>query len=255
MNESKATVASSSEVTPGTFLIWLEAPEIAAEAQPGQFVMVHCGSGPDLPLRRPLSIHQRQGSRIALLFNAVGKGTTRLTGLGTGDEVDLLGPLGSGFGINPGTKKLLLVAGGIGIAPLHFLAQEALRQGRTVTLLLGAYSESQLYPAGLLPPEARTITATETGEGIMVTSLIPEFCSQADQIFACGPMAMYRAMSLMPELKEMPVQISLEMRMGCGVGVCYACTVKTVRGLEQVCRHGPAFEMNDIIWEWPGLQR
>ena len=216
--------------------------------------MVRCGSGPELSLRRPLSIHQRQGSRIALLFNPVGKGTNWLKGLNTGDEVDLLGPLGNGFEINPGVKNLLLVAGGIGIAPLHFLAQEALKQDCPVTMLLGAYSESQLYPAELLPPEARTITATETGEGVMITSLIPEFCSQADQIFACGPMAMYRAMSLMPELKEKPAQISLEMRMGCGVGVCYACTVKTVRGLEQVCRHGPVFEMNDIIWEWPGLQ-
>ena len=249
MKQASAAVISNREVMPDTYLTWLESPQIASGARPGQFVMALSGNSTEFPLRRPLSIHQRSGGQIAFLLNVVGKGTGWLSRLKSGDEVDLLGPLGNGFNIRPQAKNLLLVAGGIGIAPLCFLAQEAISTGHPVTLLLGAYSENQLYPTSLLPPEVNLVTATETGQGIMITSLIPEFSAQADQIFACGPTPMYRNIAQMPELKDKPVQISLETRMGCGVGVCYACTVKTIRGLEQVCRHGPVFEMGDIIWD------
>jgi len=255
VKQIKAAVISNREVMPGIFLTWLEAPDIAGDAQPGQFVMALCGQGPESPLRRPLSIHRRDKNRIALLFNVVGSGTEWLKSLEAEGEIDLLGPLGNGFKISPESKNLLLVAGGIGVAPLCFLADTAVSAGRSVTMLLGAYSESQLYPKELLPPEVNLITATETGDGIMITSRIPEYSPQADQIFACGPTPMYRSMARMPELKDKPVQLSLETRMGCGVGVCYACTIKTTSGLKQVCRHGPVFEMSDVIWEALGLDR
>jgi dihydroorotate dehydrogenase electron transfer subunit len=82
----------------------------------------------------------------------------------------------------------------------------------------------------------------------MITDLLPDYSGEAEQLFACGPLAMYRAMAQMSELKTKPVQISLEVRMGCGLGVCYGCTVKTKRGLKQVCKDGPVFELNDVLW-------
>jgi len=82
----------------------------------------------------------------------------------------------------------------------------------------------------------------------LITDFLPEYLDSADQIFACGPLLMYRAMARMPELKNKSVQISLEVRMGCGVGVCYGCTVKAKNGLKQVCKDGPVFELNDILW-------
>ena len=115
---------------PGVYLIWLESPQIASSAQPGQFVMVRCGEGFKHLLRRPLSIHQlADGIKLAFLFNVVGKGTHWLSQCQVGDNVDLLGPLGNGYSIHPESHKLLLVAGGIGIAPLCFLTQQALNQG------------------------------------------------------------------------------------------------------------------------------
>lgn len=251
MNQSFAPVIANTEVMPGVYLIWLESPQIAAEAKPGQFVMVYCGQ--ETLLRRPLSIHQlADNTNLAFLFAVVGKGTAWLSQREAGDHIDIFGPLGNGFSINPNSQNLLLVAGGIGIAPLCFLAQEALNQGCSVRLPLGGSTASQLCPKYLLPAEAELIIATEdgtAGKKGMITDLLPDFVSWADQIFACGPTSMYRAMAAKKLLRAKSPQISLEVRMGCGLGVCFGCTVKTKRGLKQVCKDGPVFDLEDILWD------
>jgi len=255
LRQVAAPIVSNSEVMPGTYLIWLESPQIASQAKPGQFVMVRCGE--ETLLRRPLSIHQLDGKtklKLALLFTVVGKGTHWLSQCKAGNNIDLLGPLGNGFSIHPASHNLLLVAGGIGIAPLHFLAQEALSQGYSVTLLAGAPTATQLYPRHLLPPEAKVITATEDGSAGnkgMITDILPDFTGWADQLFACGPVSMYRTMAAQNKqlFHTKPVQISLEMRMGCGRGICYGCTLKTKSGLKQVCEDGPVFELKDVLWD------
>jgi dihydroorotate dehydrogenase electron transfer subunit len=232
--------------------MWLDSPPIASQAQPGQFVMVRCGDGEEFQLRRPFSIHQLEGKRLALLFNVVGRGTHWLSKRQSGDSLDLLGPLGNGYTIHPDSKNLLLVAGGIGVAPLVFLAQKASKPGGSVTLLLGAQTKSQLYPKNLISPEVKLITATEDGSAGkrgMITDLLPEYINWADQIFACGPPSMYQSMAAQKFLKKKPVQISLEVRMGCGLGVCYGCTIKTKSGLKQVCKDGPVFDLNDVLWD------
>ena len=252
MKQVSAPVISNTEVIPGVHLIWLECPQIAIEAQPGQFVMVGCGQ--ETLLRRPLSIHRlADNAKLAFLFTIVGKGTHWLSQRQAGNNIDLLGPLGNGFSIHPASHNLLLVAGGIGIAPLCFLAQKALSQGCSVRLLLGASTASQLYPKHLLPAKAELIMATEdgtAGKKGMITDLLPDFVGWADQLFACGPTSMYRAMADQNQqlLKAKPPQISLEVRMGCGRGVCYGCTVKTKSGLKQVCKDGPVFDLDDILW-------
>ena len=253
MKQVTASVISNCKVIPGVYLIWLESPQIASTAQPGQFVMVRCGE--ETLLRRPLSIHQlADGIKLAFLFNVVGKGTNWLSQRKIGDNIDLLGPLGNGYSIYPTSHNLLLMAGGIGIAPLCFLAQAALNQGRSVTMLLGASTAIQLYPKHLLPPEAELIMITEdgtTGEKGMITDFLPDFVGWADQIFACGPSLMYRAMATQNQqlVVAKPVQISLEVRMGCGRGVCYGCTLKTKGELKQVCTDGPIFALDDILWD------
>jgi len=231
---------------PDAYLMWLDCPEISHEAHPGQFVMVHCGE--ETVLRRPLSIHRIEGDKLALLYAVIGKGTQWLAECRADDMLDIFGPLGDGFTAQPDSRNLLLVAGGMGIAPLCFLAEESLGQGRNVTILYGTANEDRYH----LPAGVTELAATEDGsvgyKG-MITELVPEHAEWADQIFACGPLPMYRAMSQVPELKNKPVQVSLEMRMGCGMGTCYACTIRTRQGLRQVCKDGPVFNLNDIIWE------
>ncbi|MGA2671130.1 MAG: dihydroorotate dehydrogenase electron transfer subunit [Dehalococcoidia bacterium] len=248
MKQTLCTITSNTEVMPGIHLIWIEAPDIAAAAQPGQFITVRCG---DFTLRRPLSIHQVGGnnviasdlpakawqagakqSQVALLFKIAGKGTFWLSQRQKGERLDILGPLGNGFTIEPKSKHLLLVAGGIGI---------------------------KLPP---LPNGVQFIPVTEDGsmgQKGMATDILPDFLGWADQMYACGPVDMYKTMAKMslrvpiksgrsnPKLKK--CQVSLEVRMGCGFGACYGCTINTKKGLKQVCRDGPVFELNDIIWQ------
>jgi dihydroorotate dehydrogenase electron transfer subunit len=236
---------------PGVYLTRLDCPQIE-RAQPGQFVMVRCGEGIEYQLRRPFSLHRREDNELSLLFRVVGEGTRWLSERQTDEEIDLLGPLGIGYEIYPDSKKLLLAAGGIGIAPLVFLANDAISKGREVTLLLGAPTVGQLYPPKLLPAGARLITATEDGSAGkkgMITDILSDFIGGADQLFACGPLPMYRKMAGMAELKDKHVQVSLEMRMGCGLGICYGCTVKTRNGLRQACKHGPIFDLDEVLWE------
>ena len=237
-------------------LIWLSCPEIAREAKPGQFVMVCCGEECTLP--RPFSIHQVNEKGDMALFFVVwedGRGTRWLSQRKVGDNIDLFGPLGNGYSIHPDSHNLLLLAAGIGIAPLYFLAQEAINQEKTLRILLGASNPTHLYPRHLLPPDAELIITTEdgtVGKRGKITDFLPDFADRADQVFACGPAPMYRDMALKKQelkLEGKPVQVSLEVRMGCGRGVCYGCTVKTKSGLKQVCTDGPVFDLDDVLWD------
>ena len=277
--QTLCSVASNVEVMPGIHLMWIEAPNIACSVLPGQFITVRCG---DFTLRRPFSVHQASPStgedsgegEIALLFKVAGKGTLWLSQRQTSERIDILGPLGRGFSIEPGARNLLLVAGGIGIAPLVFLMQHASSQHQT-TLIHGASTAAQLYPSPMpkigsssagkkqsnlspSPKGVQFIPVTEDGsmgKKGMATDILPDFLDRADQVYACGPADMYKAMAEMSRrakrsnLKLKKCQVSLEVRMGCGFGACYGCTINTKKGLKQVCRDGPVFELDDIIWQ------
>ena len=256
MKQMIAPILSNKEVTQGVHLLWVQAPEIAALAQPGQFVMVRCSEGYERLLRRPLSMHRvdplHSPERLALLFAVVGGGTHWLAQRKEGDTIDLTGPLGHGFVIDPASRNLLLVAGGVGIAPLVALGEAAIKNGFEVTLIQGAATRAQLYPADKLPAEVTVLSVTEDGsagrKGI-VTDFLPELCEKADQIFACGPVPMYQAMAAQEALRGKRAQVSLEARMGCGLGYCYGCTVETQTGLALVCKDGPVFDLGGISWQ------
>ena len=234
-------------------LICAEAPDIASKVNPGQFITVSCG--PDVILRRPLSIHRVENSnQLYVLFAVVGRGTRWLSQRQKGETLDLLGPLGNGFSIEPASKKLLLVAGGIGIAPLAFLAQQALAQKKSVTLLLGSRTKNGLYPRERLPSGIETIVTTEDGsygEKGKVTDILSRYSDWADQIYACGPIAMYKTIAnqIQQQHVKKQVQISLEVRLGCGIGACFGCSIKTQNGMKQVCRDGPVFDLDEVIFE------
>jgi dihydroorotate dehydrogenase electron transfer subunit len=253
LKQISATIVSNIELMPGYHLICADAPDIAATSQPGQFVTVRCGEG--LTLRRPLSIHQiAKPGQVYFFFKVIGKGTAWLSLCRKGAKLDILGPLGYGFYIRPTSKKLLLVAGGIGIAPLTFLAQQALGQEKSVTLLLGAQTKDELYPQKFLPDGIKTIITTEDdsyGEEGKVTDILSGYVNWADQIYACGPLAMYETIAAERQQwqNKKPVQISLEIRMGCGIGACFSCSIKTKNGMKQICLDGPVFNLDDIILE------
>jgi dihydroorotate dehydrogenase electron transfer subunit len=222
--------------------------------------MIKCENGCTLP--RPFSIHKTNDNGDLALWFAVwekGRGTTWLSQQKSNDDLNIFGPLGNGFTLSAAARNVLLVAGGVGIAPLVFLTEKAAGAGKKVTLIHGARMHNhllqislpqKLFDGGMHPANVNVVYATEDGsEGFkgLATQLVPHYLKGADQVFACGPAAMYKSMAAMPELKGKDVQLSLEIMMGCGVGVCYGCTIKTKNGLKQVCQDGPVFQMGEII--------
>lgn len=260
MKQLIAPIVSNVEVAQNTYLLRLRAPEIAAHAGPGQFVHVRCAPvgtalSPswDPLLRRPLSVlrTRREAGEFEVLYDVVGRGTTILSGARPGESLDVLGPLGRPFEVKARTRHLLLVGGGVGVVPLVALAEQALAGQRLVTLIAGFRTAAKVLPSGLLPPELEYVVATDDGSAGrpgLVTEAVGEYLSWADQLFACGPLSMLKALARLPLPRSLPVQVSLEERMGCAMGVCLGCVVQTRRGLQRVCRDGPVFDLRELDW-------
>jgi len=256
MKLESALVLSQEEVYQDTFLMWLSCPGAARGAAPGRFLMIRCGEGLDPFLPRPMSFHRfREHSderQFAILYDVRGRGTTWLSSRRAGNQLTVFGPLGRGYAVRPQAQNLLLVAGGLGVAALIGLADWAVAAGKAVTLLQGARTSAKLYPPELLPPEVEALSATDdgsTGHKGYVTDLLPEYLAWADQVFACGPPALYAAMAqvLREARSRKPVQVLLEQRMACGTGICYSCAVPTRRGMRLVCKDGPRFDLREVF--------
>lgn len=263
MKQSLATVIANDLVAENVFVMRLEEPDQARDLRPGQFVHVRCVSpgndGSDPLLRRPLSVlrtgaNQRNNlptNQYEIVFDVVGRGTAILAHLCAGDLVDVLGPLGRPFVISRATARLLLIGGGVGIVPLVALAEDALLRGIGVTLLSGFRTAAKVFPSHLIPPEVEYVIATNDGTAGhpgFVTEIARDYLSWADQICACGPVPMLRALAALNRVERRPVQIAMEEHMGCAVGVCLGCVVPTRRGYLRVCRDGPVFDLDDMGW-------
>jgi dihydroorotate dehydrogenase electron transfer subunit len=278
-----AELVDSREILPGQWLQSFHAPTLASGTRAGQFIHVRAGDWSGLVLRRPFSFNTVDlGTGIITIhFRTVGRGTEWFTRLRAGDTLDMLGPLGRPFEVDPRSRHLLLVAGGLGIAGVRMLADEAIRDGRQVVLLFGAASAREVYPSSLLPDEVEYVVATDDGSlghHGFVTDLVPAYEAWADQAFACGPAPMLRALARLSTGrrerlgvaklgrkkgggKAVPIgspqarrkgflQVSMEQNMGCAVGACLGCVVMSVTGTPQrVCREGPVFASDEIAWE------
>lgn len=258
MRLETARVISQDRVAEDTYLMWLAAPPLATGAA-GRFLMIRCGEGDDPLLPRPMSYHRFRvvagETQFAILYDVRGRGTEWLARRQSGDEIRAFGPLGHGVTLQPDTRNLLLVAGGIGIAALPPLMDEMLAKGGSVTLLQGARTAAKLLPTAFLPAEVEVVSATEDGslgrQG-RAPELLPEYLSWADQVVACGPNPMFEAMARV--IKEVrggrtrrSVQVIAEEHMACGTGICYGCAMFTPKGVRLVCKDGPAFELNDVF--------
>jgi len=266
MHTAFARVVEQERLYGDTCLMWFDAPEIAHGAKPGQFVMLRCvdvtsedaASLPDDPLLpRAMSIHRLRegaaGTQWAILYDTVGRGTRWLASRRPGDTVFCWGPLGRGYEPASTSRHLLLVAGGIGVAPLVWLADEAVARGPSVTLVLGGRSADQIFPASKLPPEVEVVVTTEDGSlgrEALATEAFADYLDWCDEAFACGPNAMFRALAeTMRSVKaRRPLQALLEENMGCGTGICYGCAIETRRGMRLVCKDGPMFDLRELTW-------
>ena len=206
----------------------------------------------DIPgyyLRRPFSVCDADEGSLTLLYKTVGEGTRKLAALPEGTELSVLTGLGRGFDADACRKKALLVGGGLGAAPLYPLAKRLKAQGKDVTVVLGFNRKEEI----VLEREFRalcntfTLSTLDGSAGIkgFVTDAIKVLQPEYDYFYTCGPMVMMKAVC---ELLEGPGEASLEERMGCGAGFCYGCSIQTAKGPRRVCKDGPVFKKEDILW-------
>jgi dihydroorotate dehydrogenase electron transfer subunit len=242
-------------------LLTIETPAVARESWPGQFLMIKVSDTTAPLLRRPISIHAREGGRVGLFFQVAGKGTEILAAREEGEALDIIGPLGKGFTLDARLKgkRVLCVGGGRGIAPMYFLALELRALGALPTVLYGGRTTADIplrskFERADLPLHCATDDGSFGFHGL-VTSLAEDMLGRLEPafLFACGPDAMMEAASRQAAAHAVPAEFSLESLMGCGIGACWGC-VKRIRGEDgegwvKICEDGPVFARERIVWE------
>jgi dihydroorotate dehydrogenase electron transfer subunit len=267
----KAKVIKNINVAPKYYKIVLSCPYVACTAQPGQFVMLRLSESYQPLLRRPFSIHRivhsskfivhrerknLKAKGLEILYKVVGKGTEILTEKKPGEHLDILGPLGKGFSIF-NNRYPILVGGGVGIAPLLFLAEQLSTVNRQLsTVLIGANTKKEILSEKEFAKLSCSVKiATEDGSAGFkgkVTDLLKHLLStinyELSTIYACGPKPMLKEISIISKQYHIPTQVSLEEYMACGLGVCLGCMINTHRGYQAACREGPVFDSRIIKW-------
>ncbi|MDI6790430.1 MAG: dihydroorotate dehydrogenase electron transfer subunit [Thermodesulfobacteriota bacterium] len=254
MDQVTVTVLENRFAAPGVYRLRIEVPAIARVAHPGQFLMLRVGQTLDPLLRRPFSIHAVHDSRtIDILYRVIGKGTNLLTAIKKGGRLDIVGPLGRGFSWKEGSPSLL-VAGGIGIAPLFFLAQTITQNGAgaKTSVFIGARNKTELLcvkelKAMGLQVEAATEDGSRGKKGLITDLITNRVAASRPVIYSCGPYPMLHAVASLAMQYGLSCQVSLESFMACGLGACLGCVAEMRNGdLVRVCKEGPVFDAYEV---------
>lgn len=249
------TVNSVEALSDKHVLIKLTDDKPLPEMLPGQFVEVRVDNSPSTFLRRPISINNVDYNRneLWLLVAAVGDGTRQLQKLHKGDHLNCMLPLGNSFTMpTDSTQKVLLVGGGVGVAPLLYFGKRIKAMGGEPTFLLGARSAKDVLERELFEQVGRVLITTEDGsegEKGFVTNHSVLAQEHFDRISTCGPKPMMMAVARYAFKNDIECEVSLENKMACGVGACLCCVEKTVEGNKCVCKEGPVMNIKKLTWQ------
>jgi dihydroorotate dehydrogenase electron transfer subunit len=255
----RATVTENKRVIKNHYLLTLRPLKRIKKSRPGNFFMISVESGLDPLLKRPFSVHRSTAREFQILYRVVGKGTTILSKRKQGDVLDVIGPLGNTFPVNK-KRGNILVAGGLGIAPIFGLADSIVNSPALEQPLLfyGVRTAKEvLCKKDLAAIGLRPVIATDDGtignKGNIV-KVLEKFIKSGSvnineyAIYACGPRPMLKSLSALANKLEIKGYAALEQNMACGIGTCLGCVVHTTGGLKRVCKEGPVFPMEEIIW-------
>jgi len=263
MKQLKVKTVFLKKIKSDVFLLGLDSSYLANSARPGQFLHVKVDDKTTI-LRRPLSIHKIEKNLVYILFRVRGRGTRLLANSKKGDVFDVIGPLGNGFSVTrpPLHSQNILVAGGMGVAPLVFLAQKLAKiknskLGIKNLVLLGAKSKKEVLAESEFKKLGFEINiATDDGtRGFKgsVVELLRKVLSNyqhnnlSTNIYACGPKEMFfEIKKVLEKYPKIQAQVSFEQFMGCGLGICYGCVIETKEGYKKVCKDGPVFDLKVI---------
>ena len=246
-------IVENKRLSKDIFVLELTGTGRIPEMKPGQFVQAKVEGSPGTFLRRPLSIHDVNYSQntFRLLVQIAGKGTETLSKLRTGDSINLVYPLGNSFSLPLKGERILLTGGGCGIAPLLFLGKYLKSNGFIPDILLGFRSSERIIEYNEYSELGKVFLTTEDGslgtKGFITDHPVLS-ANRYDVIYCCGPDLMMKAVSKYCKEKNIRCEVSLENLMGCGIGACLCCIVKTVKGNVSACTDGPVFNINDLKW-------
>ncbi len=242
-----------------TFLLTVESEIISKKARPGQIVNVKCGDEKGIILRRPISICSvdRKNGTFDIVIQIRGKGTKILSEYTSGDEIDIIGPVGQGFSLYPKHKKIIVIGGGIGIFPLLQLLKDHPAENKKA--ILGFRDKSCVILEKEFKQACNELFISTDdgsyGEKGFVTDILKKELSKepVDMLFFCGPLAMMKLGVDIAKEYNIPCEVSMEQRMGCGIGACLVCVCKTKKeddwDYTQVCKKGPVFSGDEIIFD------
>lgn len=264
MIQKRVSIVFNHHLAGASHAMGFECPEIATEARPGTFVMLREAQPRGYLLNRPFSIGNVDGKTIEIYYDTVGKATHAFAALHQGDELDVFGPLGTGFSVEPEAALRLLVAGGIGIAPFPFLAIELAKHRHSArTEVLAGYRASshvilqKLFEQIGVAYEVATDDGSRGFKGLVTELLerqLDENAGEPVAVYACGPTAMLARVAEIAAARDLFCELSLEQYMACGVGACLvcACRVRTPDGggtYKMVCKDGPVFNAREVVFE------
>ena len=245
MKEVRFTILENSLIAANTWRMRL-AGDTSAILCSGEFVEIAIDGK---FLRRPISVHDVDWETFSIVYKVVGEGTAAMSRMLPGDSLNALTGLGTGFSIDSCQSKALLLGGGVGTAPLYQLAKELCSQQKEMTVVLGFNKASEvMLVEDFESLGAKVYVATldgSVGTKGFVTDVVKLRNISYDYFYACGPMPMLRAVC---ESVRGRGEVSLEERMGCGAGFCYCCSIQTKNGPRRVCKDGPVFKKEDLIW-------
>ena len=248
-------VVGNENICPHLYRLRLDAPAVAACVVPGQFIHIRVASGTTPLLRRPFSVYRARGRYVEILYEVVGPGTALLSEKKRGDTLDILGPLGAGFSMPPrDITNVVLVAGGVGIAPFMILSDALKRHGYKPTLLYGARTAGHLHPLKEFVRSGCSVhIATDDGSrgarGRVTKRLDTlQTKNRRTMVYTCGPKPMMAAVQRFAGRYHMPGEASCEEVMACGLGACMGCAVKTTKGYKTACNDGPVFNLHELVF-------
>jgi len=253
-----ATVVKNAPLCTGHYCLTLKNVLLAKRTQPGQFVNLRIDGRDDLLLRRPFSVATTRPAQslFEIVYRVVGQGTKTMTELNRGEEVDLIGPLGTGFHLSEEPMNCLLLGGGVGIAPLWGLAAQLFKKKNKIIALLGFRSSDKVFGEEVFRKlRGETIVTTDDGsyglKGFVSDHLEKVLNRPIDRAYVCGPMPMLKVVLPMIRRANVKGEVSLEERMGCGYGVCLSCVANIVKEgrIEKlrICTEGPVFSIEDVV--------
>ena len=257
IKEREGVIRDNIALTEKLWLIKIDVDEIGADLQPGQFIHVLIPGMEGHMLRRPFSVYytENDGRTLVVLYQVVGYGSAHLTTLSVGTSVSVMGPIGNGWTLPESCGRALLVAGGVGGAPLYLHAEELKKHHIPFDVVLGAQTASALVVedkyASLMGYDPYVATDDGSkGHAGFCTDVVAQRIADVsyDYVACCGPEPMMRIISQMTLDAGIPTFISLEKRMACGIGACLSCIVETVEGRKRSCVDGPVFDAVKVVW-------